>query len=145
MSSVKGANRTIADDTSVDHTLDPGLFGGNVKVMADTYEAAALASGSDIEMGGDLPVGARVLGGILYYDALGGSVTLDVGDAEDPNRYLDAVDASSAGSTVFNLPDGAVYEVDETDEDNTDRQVVITTGGASATGTIKLVLFYTHE
>lgn len=37
MATVKGVNRTVADAATATHTLAPGLFGGNVKCMADTY------------------------------------------------------------------------------------------------------------
>ena len=146
MATVKGVNRTIADATDWDHTLKPGKFGGHVSCFVDTYEAAALPSGDTIEMGPDLPIGAKVLGGILYYDALGASVTLAVGDAETAGRYLAATAASTAGATVLNLADGAEFEVTEEPTATTPHsQVRITTGGAAATGTIKLVLFYTFE
>ena len=146
MATVKAVNRTLADGTDWDHTLKPGKFGGNVKVMVDTYEASALASGSIIEMGGDLPIGAIVLGGFLYYDALGASTTLKVGDAESTARYLAALSTASAGQTAFNLASsGAEYEVDNTTPSTPDTQVLVELGGAAATGTIVLVVFYTHE
>ena len=146
MATVKGVNRTIADATDWDHTLKAGKFGGVVRVMVDTYEASALPSGDVIELGGDLPVGALVLGGILYYDALGASVTLKVGDVETTGRYLAATAASTAGASVLNLADGAEFEVTEVPTATTPHsQVLVTVGGASATGTIKLVLFYTTD
>ena len=145
MATVKGVNRTVADAVTSTHTLAPGLFGGNVKVMVDTYEAAALASGSLIEMGGELPVGARVLMVMLTTDALGGSVTCSVGDAESGTRYMNAEDCSSAGSHFTDLADGVEYEVDMTTASTPDNQILVTIGGASATGTIKLVVLYTHE
>lgn len=146
MATVKGVNRTIADATGVAHTLKPGKFAGHVSVMVDTYEAAALPSGDIIELGGDLPVGAQVLGGILYYDALGASTTLKVGDAESTGRYLAATATSTAGATVLNLADGVEFEVTEVPTATTPHsQVLVELGGAAATGTIKLVLFYTNE
>lgn len=145
MATVKGVNRTIADATGVAHTLKPGKFGGHVSVMVDTYEASALPSGDKIELGGDLPVGAQVLAMLVYYDALGASVTLQVGDAESAGRYLAAFAASTAGSTWANLADGAEYEIDNSVAATPDSQILITIGGASATGTIKLVVFYTNE
>ena len=143
MATVKGVNRTLADVTGVDHTLDPGLFTGAVKQMVDTYEASSLAQASIIEMGGEIPTGARVLSGTLFFDALGGSVTLDVGDLEDVNRYIAAVDVSSAGSKFPALADGVEYKVDVTTASTPDNQIVITVGGSgTATGTIKLVVLY---
>jgi len=146
MATYKGVNKTIIDAATAAHTVDPGLAGGNVKVMVDTYEASALAVADIVEMGKDLPINSRVLAVLLEFDALGGSITLDVGDAEDPNRYLNAVDASSAGSQLSNLVDGVEYHVDNTTASTPDTQVNVTIGGSgTATGTIKLVVLYTHE
>jgi|SRR3990167_4970100 len=145
MATVKAVNRTLADATDWDHTLKPGKFGGHVSVMVDTYEASALPSGDVIEMGGDLPIGAQVLDVIVKHDALGGSVTLAVGDAEDTDRYIAATAASSAGALRATLADGAEYEVDNTTPSTPDTQVLVTIGGASATGTIKLIVLYTFE
>lgn len=143
MSSVLGVNKTLIDAGTI---LGPGLFDGRVKCVVDTYEAAALANPSDITMGGKITKGARVLFGILAYDAFGGSVTLDVGDAEDTTRYLNAVDVSSAGATTFNLVDGIDYETDESNSSSLDTEFVITVGGSGTlTGTIKLIVFYTND
>lgn len=145
MATVKGVNRTIADATDWDHTLKPGKFGGKLHVMVDTYEASALPSGDVIELGGDLPIGALVLDVIVKHDALGTGVTLAVGDAEDTDRYIAATAAATAGALRATLADGAEYEVDNTTPSTPDTQVLVTTGGASATGTIKLVLFYVYD
>lgn len=146
MATVKGVNRTILDATTIDHTLRPGLSSGVVRVMSDVYEASALAQLSVIEMGGELPIGSTVLFHLLVHDALGGSVTLDVGDEEDPNRYMNAVDVSAAGNELSALADGVEYQVDMTDTDTPDDQVLITVGGAgTVTNTIKLLTFYVNE
>ena len=146
MATVKGVNRTILDAKTVDHTLEAGLAEGSVKVMVDTYEASALAQASIIEMGGELPIGAKVIMVMLIHDACGASVTIDVGDLEDVDRYLDGVDVSGAGSTVSNLADGVEYKIDMTTAATPDNQVVLTIGGSgTATGTIKLVVYYVNE
>ena len=145
MATVKGVNRTIADATTVSHTLQPGLFGGVVRCMIDTYELDSTVSGTVIEMGGELPEGAQVLAVLLVHDAMGSSVTMDVGDAEDVDRYLDGVDVSSAGSSWSNLADGVEYEIDMTTASTPDNQVLITTGGATGSGTVKLLTLYTND
>ena len=143
MSAVKGVNKTLIDLGTI---LSPGLFDGRVKCSIDTYEADTLANPSTIKMGGKITKGARILAVLLAYDALGGSVTLDVGDAEDINRYLNAVDVSSAGSKLSDLVDGIDYETDESDADNLDTQILITAGGSgTVSGTIKLITFYTND
>jgi len=145
MATVKGVNRTILDATDTSHTLSAGKQGGILRVALDTYEAAAAASGTVIEIGGDLPVGANVVDIKITHDALG-AATIDVGDAEDPNRYLNAYDVSSAGSTFISaLADGANYAVDNTTASTPDTQILITTASAAITGTIKSAIYYTKD
>lgn len=53
-----------------------------------------------------LPVGAIVLSGLLRITTVFDSTTSDtliIGDATDPNEYLDALDAQAAASTPFTL------------------------------------------
>jgi len=145
MATVKGVNKTIMDATGNDHTVAPGLAGGVVQCMMDVYEASALSANDINEIGQDLPVNSKVLFVLLGYDALGASTTLDVGDAEDDNRYLSAIDTSSAGTTISNLVDGIQYEVDNTTASTPDTQILVTLEGASATGTIKLLVFYVNH
>jgi hypothetical protein len=144
MSAVKGVNATKAADPSPSNILPPGTLGGKKRVMVDKYEAAALASGSTIEIGKALPVGAIVVGVNLSYDALGTSSTLKVGDAKDDDRYLAAASSASAGQRALVLVDGLGYTVtgDTTDDDT---KIIITTGGAAITGTISCVIEYVTE
>ncbi len=143
MSDVLGVNKTLIDAGTI---LSPGLFDGRIQCVFDTYEASTLANPSTITMGGRITKGAVVLYGILANDALGGSVTLDVGDAESTARYISAQSATSAAVTPFDVVDGLIYTTDETDADNIDTQLLITVGGSgTASGTIKLILFYTND
>ncbi len=148
MSAVKGVNRTLADAQATSDRIAKGLVDGRVKVIIDSYEAAALASGSTIKVGTLLPIGAVVNEVILHTDNLQNNTTLAVGDAEVADRYIDAIDHGAA-ALVSRIPaanvDGRNYTVDETDSDNTDRQVVITTGAGEATGTIKIAIFYSQD
>jgi len=145
MATYKGVNRTHADTatSSGSHILDPGVQKGKVMQIQDTYEASGIAVGSLIEMGVKLPKGARVVEVTLMTDALGAGRTLAVGDAEDPDRYITATTCNTANLvTRLNAIDGRFYEIDETDEDNTDRQILITVAGGAATGTITLMVEY---
>lgn len=145
MSAVYGVNRTILN-TEPREKLDPGLHDGRVKVLMDIYEASALEAASTIDMGGLLPTGARILDVILITDALGSGVTLEVGDDEDPNRYITSTACNTANQvTRLNAIAGQQYEVDMTTASTPDNQVVITTAGAAATGTINLIVLYTHD
>ena len=147
MATVYGVNRTKAMDPSSDNLLSKGLIRGNVKVMLDTYECSATAAGTIIEVGHTLPKGAKVIAINLSTDDLGNNTTLIVGDYEDDNRYYAATDhgAGSAKDVWCDLVDGKAYEVDETDSDNLDNQIIITTAAGEATGTIKIAIFYTED
>lgn len=142
MSSVKGVNKTLIDAGGVSKILN-GMIDGRVKCFIDTYEAAALATSSTISMGPTLPDGARVIGYNLAYDALS-TVSLALGDSASTGRYLASVDtANTAGNKNDILVDGLNYIIGTTSGDN---QILIsTTGVSAATGTIKLVLFYTMD
>ncbi len=142
MATVYGVQKTIIRASGGAAALVPkGAVDGRLGVMVDSYEAAALAGASQINLGDLLPVGARVVDVILFTDALGGDVTVDVGDAADDDRYMAAEDASSAiAEKHTDLIDGVDYVIGTTSGDN---QVSITTsGGTTATGTIKVVMIY---
>ena len=147
MASVKGVNYTnITADPIVN--VDSEQLGGKLRVSYDTYVASSLAQGSDITIG-RVPANATIIDVILKCDALGGSSTLKVGDASDDDRYLAAVGTWNAagqtqsmlgGSTAANTAmTGLAYRTTaETD-------IVITTGGASISGSIHCWVMYTVE
>jgi len=147
MASVKGVNYTnITADPIVN--VDSEQLGGKLRVSYDTYEASSLASGSDITIG-RVPANATIMDVILKCDALGGSSTLKVGDSGDDDRYLAVVGTWNAagqvqsmlgGSTAANTAMGglAYRTTAETD-------IVITTGGASISGSIHCSVMYTVE
>lgn len=138
---VKGVNRTKMDTPTPANRLTPGEFDGRVKVMIDSYAANALAQGSTIDVGGLLPIGAKVLEVVLMADALGGSVTLAVGDSTTAARYILATAMNTGNKVVrINAIDGRGYTVT-----STTRQVVITTAGAVATGDIKVEIYFTND
>lgn len=149
MAKYYGANATKALTPIASNILGPGLLGGNVRCMIDTYEAAAVAAGSTIDMGQKLPVGAKVVGVKMFFDALG-SATISVGDADSAARYLAATSVSSAGGVDMeegDKVDGMAYEVLGTGATASldDTQILLTTASAAITGTVKLVVFYTVE
>ena len=146
MATVKGVNKTLIDTQATADRVGKGLVDGRLKIMSDTYEAASIAIGTVIQMGGLLPLGAKVHEQILMADALGGSVTLAVGDAESAARYISAT-AMNTGNKVVRIDTiaGRQYVVDNTVPSTTDRQVQITTAGAIATGTIKLDTIYSAD
>lgn len=112
-----------------------GLWNANVLVQADEYEASNLAAGSTIKVG-KLPKGAKVLYAALFFDALGTGVTLSLGDSGAATKYINAASAAAAGSAVMSSVDGVQDALAD------DADIIITVGGAAATGTIKSVILY---
>lgn len=131
MASVIGVNRTLQNaGTKVDHGFD-----GKLRVKYDEYEAAALASGSDITLAG-MKAGDVIYNIVVHHDALGGSSTLKVGDTNDDDRFIVATSTASAGKLELGAIGGFGYEYTAADD------IVLTTGGASITGTIKVAIYY---
>jgi len=140
MASVKGTNFTNATADPVVNT-DSSEWSGKVRVQYDVYEASSLASGSDISVA-KLPKGAKVYDVVIHHDALGSGVTLAVGDSSDADRYITATAAATAGKVVMS-EDGAIGGVAY--EQTAETDILITTGGGTATGKIKCMVFYAVE
>ena len=122
-----------------------GLIDGRTKVMVESYTILGTeASASTITLGGIMPKGARVLAIQLYVSAAQTSATFDVGDDEDADRYAAAsTSLQSAGTYIFS---GKNYITDDTTPTSTDRQIVLTTGGATLTaGTLEAVIYFTID
>ena len=147
MASVKGANITNMDATPVVKVSSENA-GGKLRVFHDTYEASSLASGSDITIA-RIPTNATIHDVIVKADALGGSSTLKVGDSGDDDRYLAVVGTWNAAGQVQSMLGGstaantAVAGLGYRTTASTD--IVITTGGASITGTVYCWVYYTVE
>ena len=149
MASVKGANITNIDATTI-VKVSSEVFGGKMRVQHDTFEASSLASGSDITIA-RVPKNATIHDVVLKCDALGSSVTLKVGDADDDDRYIGVTGTwNVAGQTQSMLagsstgaPIAAVTGLGHRTTAETD--ILITTGGASASGTIFCWVYYSVE
>ena len=149
MASVKGANITNIDATPIVKVSSENA-GGKIRVYHDTYEAASLASGSDITIA-RIPKHATIHDVIVKCDALGSGVTLKVGDSGDDDRYITVVgtwnvagqsQSMLAGSST-GAPVPAVTGLGYRTSDETD--ILITTGGGTATGTIFAWVMYSVE
>jgi len=140
MASVKGVNFTNITSVPAVNTASNEAY-GKLRVTYDTYEASSLASGSDISVA-RLPKGAVVYDVIIHHDALGSGVTLAVGDSADADRYIAATAAATAGKVIMS-EDGAIdgFGYEQTAETD----VLITTGGGTASGTIKVAVVYAVE
>ena len=92
MATVYGTNATIQNASGPpDSYIKPGLWGGKVRVMCDTYEAVSLVSGSTIAAA-YLPKDAIVLGlSNILTDALGSGVTIAAGITGTTGKFLAAV------------------------------------------------------
>ena len=149
MASVKGVNITNIDATPI-VKVSSEVFGGKMRVQHDTFEASSLASGSDITIA-RVPKNATIHDVVLKCDALGSSVTLKVGDADDDDRYIGVTGTwNVAGQTQSMLagsstgaPIAAVTGLGHRTTAETD--ILITTGGASAYGTIFCWVYYSVE
>tara|TARA_B100001113_G_scaffold107906_1_gene87491 strand:- start:1975 stop:2400 length:426 start_codon:yes stop_codon:yes gene_type:complete len=139
MASVKATNITNID-ASPSVLANAGDVHGSVRVFKDTYEASSLASGSDITVA-RLPKGARVVDIHLKADALGNGVTLAVGDSATADRYISATAMNTADKQLSLSSNGAIASIGYEIGDVTD--ILVTTGGATASGTITSVVYYT--
>ena len=149
MASVKSVNITNLDSVPVVLSSSEEV-GGKLRVFYDTYEASSLASGSDITVA-RIPANATIIDVILKADALGSGVTLSVGDSGSATRYIGVTGTwNVAGQTQSMLsgsstgaPVAAVTGLGYRTTASTD--ILITTGGASASGTIYAWVYYTVE
>ena len=149
MASVKSVNITNMDATPIVKVSSENA-GGKIRVFHDTYEASSLASGSDITIA-RVPKHATIHDVIVKCDALGSGVTLKVGDSGDDDRFITVVgtwnvagqsQSMLAGSST-GAPIPAVTGLGYRTTAETD--ILITTGGASATGTIFCWVMYSVE
>ena len=147
MASVKGSAIT-----NLDAVPAVNADGGNnspMMVWHDTYEASSLASGSDITIA-RITAGATIHDVVIKADALGGSSTLKVGDSGDDDRYLGVVGTwnvagqtqSMLGGSSTGAATTAVTGVGYKVSSSTD--IVITTGGATISGTIYAWVYWTQ-
>ena len=147
MASVKAVNITNLDATPIVKT-DSETNGGKIRVSYDNYEASSLASGSDITIG-RIPANATIMDVVLKCDALGGSSTLKVGDSGDDDRYLAAVGTwNAAGQTQSMLGGSTAANTAMTGlgyRTTASTDIIITTGGATISGSINCWVMYTVE
>ena len=139
MASVKGVNFTKRTAKPVEKVIASQSH-GRLRVQYDSYEASSLASGSDISVA-KLPAGAIVYDIVVHFDALG-SATIAVGDSADADRYITATSVSSAGQMSMSQEgaiDGFGYE------NTAETDILLTTGSAAISGTVKCAVFYSMD
>ena len=139
MAGVKGVNFTKRTAEPVEKVIASQSH-GRLRVQYDSYEASSLASGSDISVA-KLPAGAIVYDIVVHFDALG-SATIAVGDSADADRYITATSVSSAGQMSMSQEgaiDGFGYE------NTAETDILLTTGSAAISGTVKCAVFYSMD
>lgn len=118
---------------------DPGVVNSTIHVASASYEASSLGANDVINLF-ELPIGAVVHGVQIAFDDLGTGTTLDVGDSNDTDRYLDGIDTATAAGSASNITaDGLGYRIGTNSGDNVIQAKNL---GAAATGTIKAVCLY---
>jgi len=149
MASVKSANITNLDSVPVVLSSSEEV-GGKLRVFYDKYTASSLASGSDITVA-RIPANATIHDVIIKTGALGSGVTLKAGDSGDDDRYLSVVGTWNVAGQSQSMSSGsstgaattAVTGLGYRTTASTD--ILVTTGGASATGDIYTWVYYTVE
>jgi len=136
MTQYNGVNYTLELAGKI--AISQGVTRSDLKVISDTYEAAAIASGSTIVLA-DVPIGAVIHGIQVATDALGASTTISIGDSTNATKYLSATSTVAAASIDAINVDGLGYVVGTNPGDNL---ILATIGGGAATGTIKSEIVY---
>ena len=163
MAAVYGVNFTKnfpaeAGSSAAQSQVDVSEVGGRMRVVYDTYEASSLGAGSTVSMF-KLPKGARVWQMILITDDLSGSGTLQVGDSDDPNRFITESICGDANKVHYMHPKAHASDsnvtllggVSGTGIDafgyalTAETTVIITTATAAITNTINLCCWYSID
>ena len=142
MSTLYGVNYTKYRTGPTEANIQKrGEVSGPLHFMRDEVELSAADAESTIDMGHKLQAGDRIQGFMLFTDDLGSSVTMDIGTSYNDDEFASAIDVNSAAvsGNVAMIVDGADYEVGTASGDNIIR---ITINTAAATGTVKLIVFY---
>jgi hypothetical protein len=146
----KGVNFTKQDNPKSTNIIDPGEWGGRVRVQIETFTTVAAEANSTIKVA-KLPVGARLLEILIFHGALGTSVTMDVGDENDVDRYGDGLAVATAGVKHLRDADlGQGYKVlgaDKTADGKDDQEIMLLILSATADASIPIQVFtyYTQD
>ena len=118
--------------------------------MTDQFTFAGEGAGEVINIGKDLVAGAIIHGVIIHNADLGANVDLDIGDSDDPNRYIAAYDANANESNqgavsaiTGELQLAGVHYVIGTNAG--DETIIVTTASAAATGLLKVTILYSED
>ena len=111
-------------------------FGGKVRAMHDTYTFASAAAGYTVQVGVLKPGEVFLIGWIKGAD-LGSATALQMGDAGDTDRYLEATVFTTAGQLTVCARDlGIGYKNGTT----VDIPIYLTTSVEEASGAIEVII-----
>jgi len=110
-----------------------------VNSVQGSYDLSASLSAGDVIRMVKVPAGAKVIGGHVNLNAgAANTLTVTVGDGNDPNRYLDSTSAPQTDVVQF-APATLDYSYSAAD---TVDITITAVSGATATGSLKLTLLY---
>jgi len=142
---VLGVNVTKYAAGTTDATwIDQGLIKSGLKVWSDTYAAIGSESATSTIQLATLPAGAVVQNVTVSWANVGAATaTLDIGDSNDADRYVTALDIATAGNATGINVAGTQYAIG-TNTGDTAIIGTINVADIDAVGDIKLTVYYTN-
>ena len=118
-----------------------GIFKGTTRVLLGSWTLSSDAAGTELVIG-TVPLGSYILDIKIVHAALGGSVTLQVGDDDDDDRYITAASASSAGTMDIRKESVGYYITPASFSNNKD--IMIKIAGAAASGDVTAYVLWAY-
>lgn len=142
MAAFLGDVATAAQAGGLSNAVLNGLINARVKANLESYTiTGSETAASTIDIGQTLPSGARVLEIILNFSTAQTSLTLDIGDDADDDRY----GAASTGPQTAGITrvSGLNYKTGQTTGDT---QILLTTAAATMTaGQLEAIVLFTTD
>jgi hypothetical protein len=144
-----GVNYAKSIDPSGANVLNPGIFGGKLRVMQDYYVqgATSLNSTDYIVVGGKLPTGAQVVSmKICMGSPLASNASIVVGDEGDADRYITSTRLMTGGTVgVGPTVAGGMYYTVTGVTDNYIRVAGASTASIVSGASLKISVMYIVE
>ena len=149
MADVFTVNRALINAGTL--PLPQGEYGGELKILKDTYTVVGVVGIGSTIKGVKLPSGAIVIGVKIKWEDMGASaITCKVGDGVDDDRYYatGTVDMATAGVIDNILQGGIGHKVGVPDSttgiEADDKEIILTTeAGVMEVGqTFKMIVSY---
>ena len=144
MATYNATNYTKTLNPVSDNIVAPGTLGGRVRVLTDNITIAA-AGDETIAFGKKLQAGAIILGIEISHVALGADITYEIGDSQDPNRYMDAINGNALADDKAIIQAGKHYVVGTNAGDDILLMSIRDAGVGGAAGVCKMSVFYTED